>query len=228
MRATVSDMGPLLLARMLNLNETQAGVLQLVFKIADDQRPAAARPEGPAGDAAVRRRERQASSPPSTATSARPASAPSSAGCCRSKHRAATSSSASRCSTSQDFMQTDRRGHGVVNILAADKLMQLAAAVRHVPAVDAVRAVRAAAGGRRPRQAQARVLLRRGAPAVRRRAEGAGRAHRAGRAAGPLQGRRRVLRDAEPAGHSRQRAGASWATGCSTRCGRSRRATRRR
>jgi len=35
-RATVSDMGPLLLARMLDLNETQTGVLQLVFKIADD------------------------------------------------------------------------------------------------------------------------------------------------------------------------------------------------
>lgn len=35
-RATVSDMGPLLLARMLNLNETQAGVLNIVFKIADD------------------------------------------------------------------------------------------------------------------------------------------------------------------------------------------------
>jgi uncharacterized protein len=35
-RATVSDMGPLLLARMLDLNDTQAGVLNLVFKIADD------------------------------------------------------------------------------------------------------------------------------------------------------------------------------------------------
>jgi hypothetical protein len=35
-RATVSDMGPLLLARMLALNETQSGVLNLVFKIADD------------------------------------------------------------------------------------------------------------------------------------------------------------------------------------------------
>ncbi|MGD9833290.1 MAG: helicase HerA-like C-terminal domain-containing protein [Piscinibacter sp.] len=35
-RATVSDMGPLLLARMLALNETQQGVLTLVFKIADD------------------------------------------------------------------------------------------------------------------------------------------------------------------------------------------------
>jgi uncharacterized protein len=35
-RATVSDMGPLLLARMLALNETQQGVLALAFKIADD------------------------------------------------------------------------------------------------------------------------------------------------------------------------------------------------
>jgi DNA helicase HerA-like ATPase len=35
-RATVSDMGPLLLGRMLGLNETQEGVLNLVFKIADD------------------------------------------------------------------------------------------------------------------------------------------------------------------------------------------------
>jgi uncharacterized protein len=35
-RATVSDMGPLLLARMLDLNDTQAGVLNLIFKIADD------------------------------------------------------------------------------------------------------------------------------------------------------------------------------------------------
>ncbi|MGE5337967.1 MAG: helicase HerA-like domain-containing protein, partial [Gemmatimonadota bacterium] len=35
-RATISDMGPLLLARLLNLNETQEGVLSLVFKVADD------------------------------------------------------------------------------------------------------------------------------------------------------------------------------------------------
>ena len=35
-RATVSDMGPLLFARLLALNETQEGVLSLVFKVADD------------------------------------------------------------------------------------------------------------------------------------------------------------------------------------------------
>ncbi|MGA8005674.1 MAG: helicase HerA-like C-terminal domain-containing protein [Burkholderiales bacterium] len=35
-RATISDMGPLLLSRILGLNDIQEGVLQLVFKIADD------------------------------------------------------------------------------------------------------------------------------------------------------------------------------------------------
>ncbi len=35
-RATISDMGPLLIGRMLGLNDTQEGVLQIIFKIADD------------------------------------------------------------------------------------------------------------------------------------------------------------------------------------------------
>lgn len=37
-RATVSDIGPILLSRLLNLNEVQSGILQLVFKIADDNK----------------------------------------------------------------------------------------------------------------------------------------------------------------------------------------------
>ena len=37
MRATVSDMGPQLLGRLLELNETQTGILNIVFKIADDR-----------------------------------------------------------------------------------------------------------------------------------------------------------------------------------------------
>lgn len=36
-RATVSEMGPMLLARMLNLNETQTGVLHILFRVADDE-----------------------------------------------------------------------------------------------------------------------------------------------------------------------------------------------
>lgn len=36
-RATISEMGPLLLSRLLNLNETQSGILTIAFKLADDQ-----------------------------------------------------------------------------------------------------------------------------------------------------------------------------------------------
>jgi len=36
LRTTISEMGPLLLGRILNLNDTQSGVLTLVFKVADD------------------------------------------------------------------------------------------------------------------------------------------------------------------------------------------------
>jgi DNA helicase HerA-like ATPase len=37
LRATISEMGPLLLSRVLELNDTQAGVLQVAFRVADDQ-----------------------------------------------------------------------------------------------------------------------------------------------------------------------------------------------
>ena len=36
-RATISEMGPLLLSRMLDLNDTQEGVLNIAFKFADDE-----------------------------------------------------------------------------------------------------------------------------------------------------------------------------------------------
>ena len=36
-RVTISDMGPLLLSRLLGLNETQSGVLDIAFKVADDE-----------------------------------------------------------------------------------------------------------------------------------------------------------------------------------------------
>jgi DNA helicase HerA-like ATPase len=55
LRTTISEIGPLLLGRILNLNDTQGGVLTLVFKVADDQRLAAPRPERSAGNAAARR-----------------------------------------------------------------------------------------------------------------------------------------------------------------------------
>ena len=50
-RTTVSEMGPLLLARLMDLNDAQEGVLNIAFKIADDEKPAADRSQGPAGAA---------------------------------------------------------------------------------------------------------------------------------------------------------------------------------
>lgn len=37
LRTTISEMGPMLLARLLNLNDTQEGLLNLVFRVADDK-----------------------------------------------------------------------------------------------------------------------------------------------------------------------------------------------
>ena len=169
-RATVSDMGPLLLARILNLNETQEGVLDARVQDRRRQRPAAARPEGPARDAAARRRQRRDSSRPTTATCRRRRSAPSSAACCRLEQQGGDRFFGEPMLNIDDLLQTVDGGKGVVNILAADKLMQSPQALLDVAAVAAVRAVRAPARSRRPRQAEARVLLRRGAPAVHRRA----------------------------------------------------------
>ena len=71
------------------------------------------------------------------------------------------------------------------------------------------RAVRQAARGRRSRQAQAGVPVRRGAPAVQRRAHGRARPDRARDAPDPLQGRRRLLRHAEPGRRARPHLGAA-------------------
>ena len=75
--------------------------------------------------------------------------------------------------------------------------------------VAARRAVRGAAGDRRPRQAEARLLLRRGAPALRRGDEGVPRLDRPDRAADPLEGRRRLLLHAAAEGHPGRRARAA-------------------
>ena len=37
MRATISEMGPLLLSRMMDLNDVQEGVLNIAFRVADEQ-----------------------------------------------------------------------------------------------------------------------------------------------------------------------------------------------
>ncbi len=67
--------------------------------------------------------------------------------------------------------------------------------VQHVHALDAGPALRGPPRGRRPAEAEARLLLRRGPPSLRRREQGAPRPGRAHRPAHQVEGRGRLLRD---------------------------------
>ncbi|HEY8905083.1 MAG TPA: helicase HerA-like domain-containing protein [Rhodoferax sp.] len=121
-RATVSDLGPLLLARMLNLNDTQAGVLQLVFKIADD-----------AGLLLLDMKDLRAmcqdvgDNASSYTTSYGNISAASigaiQRGLMQIEEQGGDKFFGEPMLNIDDFMQTDANGHGMINILAADKLM---------------------------------------------------------------------------------------------------------
>ena len=227
MRATISDMGPLLLARLLNLNDTQAGVLTLVFKIADDNglllldlKDLRAMLQHVGDNAAQFKTEYGNVSAASIGAIQRAAARARAAG-----RRAVLR----RADARHRRPDADRRaGSGRRQRPRRRQADAVAQALLDVPALAAVGALRAPARGRRPRQAEARVLLRRGAPAVQRRAEGAAREGRAGGAADPLEGRRRLLLHPEPARRPRDRARASSATASSTRCAPSRRRTRRR
>ncbi|KRB28875.1 helicase HerA-like domain-containing protein [Acidovorax sp. Root70] len=120
-RATVSDMGPLLLGRMLNLNETQLGVLNLVFKIADDNglllldlKDLRAMLQYVGDNAKEFTTEYGNVSAASVGAIQR--------GLLQIEQQGGDKFFGEPMLNIQDFMQTVD-GHGVVNILAADKLM---------------------------------------------------------------------------------------------------------
>lgn len=121
-RATISDMGPLLLGRMLNLNETQLGVLNLVFKIADDNgmllldlKDLRAMLQYVGDNAKEFTTEYGNVSAASVGAIQR--------GLLQIEQQGGDKFFGEPMLDIQDFMQTDTNGHGVVNILAADKLM---------------------------------------------------------------------------------------------------------
>jgi DNA helicase HerA-like ATPase len=121
-RATVSDLGPLLLGRMLNLNETQEGVLQLVFKIADDQglllldmKDLRAMCQHVGDNASQFTTQYGNISAASIGAIQR--------GLLQIEAQGGDKFFGEPMLNIADFMQTDGQGRGVVNILAADKLM---------------------------------------------------------------------------------------------------------
>ena len=121
-RATISDLGPLLLARMLNLNDTQEGVLQLVFKVADDNgmllldtKDLRAMLQHVGDNAAALRTSYGNVSAASIGAIQR--------GLIAIEEQGGDRFFGEPMLNIDDLLQTDARGKGVVNILVADKLM---------------------------------------------------------------------------------------------------------
>ncbi len=121
-RATISDMGPLMLARLLNLNETQSGVLALVFKIADDNglllldlKDLRAMLQHVGENARTFTTDYGNISAASIGAIQR--------GLVALESEGGEGLFGEPALNLDDLMQTDRQGHGIINILAADKLM---------------------------------------------------------------------------------------------------------
>ncbi|MBX9611928.1 MAG: DUF853 domain-containing protein [Burkholderiales bacterium] len=121
-RATVSDMGPLLLGRMLNLNETQTGVMNLVFKIADDNglllldlKDLRAMLQHVGDNASQFTTQYGNVSAASVGAIQR--------GLLQIESQGGAKFFGEPMLNISDFIQTDGDGRGMVNILAADKLM---------------------------------------------------------------------------------------------------------
>ncbi len=121
-RTTVSDMGPLLFARLLNLNETQEGVLALTFKVADDGKlPLLDLKDLRAvlqyvGDNAAQIKTQYGNvSPASIGAIQR--------GLLQLEEQGGDKFFGEPMLNVDDLIQTDAKGRGLVNIIAADKLM---------------------------------------------------------------------------------------------------------
>ncbi|MBS1785256.1 MAG: DUF853 family protein [Acidobacteria bacterium] len=122
-RATVSDMGPLLLARLLDLNDTQEGVLSMVFRIADDHgmllldlKDLRAMLQHVADNASAYKTQYGNVSAASVGAIQR--------GLLELENQGGDKFFGEPALDLDDLIQTGDHGHGMVNILAADKLMQ--------------------------------------------------------------------------------------------------------
>jgi uncharacterized protein len=122
LRTTISEMGPLLLSRLLNLNEVQSGVLNLIFKVADDNGLLLLdlKDLRKLAEYAGENREKfiteyGAVSPASIGAIQR--------GLLTLGEEGSEGFFGEPALNIMDFLQTDSKGKGIVNILAADKLM---------------------------------------------------------------------------------------------------------
>ncbi len=122
-RATISEMGPLLLSRLLDLNDTQEGVLNIAFRVADEQ-----------GLLLYDLKDMRAmlnfiAENADTLTTQYGNVSKASVGTIQRQLLVLENQDGEKffsepALTLQDFMRTDRDGRGYINVLAADKLMQ--------------------------------------------------------------------------------------------------------
>lgn len=122
-RTTISEMGPLLLSRILNLNEVQSGVLTLIFKIADDNglllldlKDLRAMTQFCGENAGTFKTEYGNISAASIGAIQR--------GLLALDEQGGSSFFGEPALDLNDLLQTDCSGRGIVNVLAADKLLQ--------------------------------------------------------------------------------------------------------
>jgi DNA helicase HerA-like ATPase len=121
-RATISEMGPLLLSRLLQLNDTQEGVLNIAFRVADEQglalldlKDLRAILSYVAENAAELQKEYGNVSGATVGTVQRTLLV--------LENQGARSFFGEPALDINDFMRTDRDGRGIINILCADKLI---------------------------------------------------------------------------------------------------------
>lgn len=121
-RATISDLGPLLLGRLLDLNDVQSGVLQLVFKIADDNalllldmKDLRAMVQYVGDNAKQFQTQYGNISSASIGAIQR--------GLLTLEEQGASQFFGEPMLDINDLMKTDGNGHGIINLLAADKLI---------------------------------------------------------------------------------------------------------
>ncbi|RMW97740.1 DUF853 family protein [Allofranklinella schreckenbergeri] len=121
-RATISDMGPLLLARMLGLNDTQSGILNIAFRVADDDGLLLLDLKDLR--AMLQHISDRASEYRSTYGNINAASVGAiQRALLQIEEQGADQFFGEPMLDIADFMQTDHHGRGYVNILAADRLM---------------------------------------------------------------------------------------------------------
>src|SRR5262245_50778439 len=122
-RTTISEMGPVLLGRLLGLNDTQSGVLTLVFRVADDNgmllldlQDLRAMAQHVGDNAAQYRTQYGNVSPASIGAIQRQL--------LHLEEMGAEHFFGEPALNLDDLIQTDGQGRGVINILAADRLLQ--------------------------------------------------------------------------------------------------------